>query len=442
MQFFSRPTIKECRDMTLPQIIALIVGILSISGTIVALTVHITKLQAQIQQAKSEAEIKSANEKLATMENSLAVLQEKHQKAITAGSIVTGKLYAIDFELANVSDAVAADNSSILVPVPTEADEEPKELVFLTLLGKGSEKLKGIRVPMGSIAGDVFTTRKSRIIHAPLRESAVSAKTDAVSNITTNEMLALPLIHKGRCVGVIEFLNKNDNQQFDDGDLQRVERSIGSIAAKVSEFIQEPNNFGLLGITPKARATDASILFSDLSKSALLIKGLDASIVIDFLNEYFEALCNVAIRHGGRIDKFVGDGFIATFNVQHPAPEHEFAAVNTALEMQSEFDNVKKKWKIFNVPDIYNRIGISCGPVYKAEVGHSLARQLTVMGEAVNTASNLCDLGDRNKNVIIIGDELYKRVATKCLVTKLQKGRDVEAKLANLLAYELLSLKP
>jgi hypothetical protein len=42
--------------MTPPQIIALVVGILSISGTIVALTVHITKLQAQIQQAKSDAE--------------------------------------------------------------------------------------------------------------------------------------------------------------------------------------------------------------------------------------------------------------------------------------------------------------------------------------------------------------------------------------------------
>lgn len=427
--------------MTLPQIIALIVGLLSILGTVVALTVHITRLQSQLQHAKIEAELNSARQKLTEVENSYSDLSEKHKTAITAGSVITGKIYAIEHELATMSDAVEADSSSILVPVPSEVAEEPKELVFLSLLGKGSEKLKGMRVPLGSIAGDIFINKKPRIIHAPLKESAVSIKTDEVSNISSNEMLAFPLIHKERCVGVIEFLNKKHNRPFDDVDLQRVERSIGSIAAKVGDFIQEPNNFGLLGITPKTRATEASILFSDLSRSAVLVKRFDASVVIDFLNEYFEALCNVAIRRGGRIDKFIGDGFMVTFNVQHPIPEHELAALTTALEMQTEFDNVKKKWKIFNIPDVHNRIGISSGPVYKAEVGHSLTRQLTVMGEAVNVASNLCDLGDRNRNVIMIGNEVYTKLESKLVVAKVQGDGQKEAKPSDLIAYELTSVK-
>ncbi|HEU4510417.1 MAG TPA: adenylate/guanylate cyclase domain-containing protein [Pyrinomonadaceae bacterium] len=426
--------------MTLPQLIGLIVGLLSILGTVVALTVHITKLQAQLQQAKLEAELNSARQKLTEIENSYSDLSEKHKTAITAGGVITGKIYAIEYELASLSDALEANSSSILVPVPSELDEEPKELVFLTLLGKGSEKLKGVRVPLGSIAGDIFIKKKPRIIHAPQKESAVSAKTDEVSNISTNEMLAFPLMHKAKCVGVIEFLNKKDNKQFNDVDLERVERSIGSIATKVGDFIQEPNNFGLLGITPKTRATEASILFSDLSRSAVLIKRFDASVVIDFINEYFEALCNVAIRRGGRIDKFIGDGFMVTFNVQHPILEHEFAAMTTALEMQSEFDKVKRKWEVFNIPDIHNRIGISCGPVYKAEVGHSLTRQLTVMGEAVNLASNLCDLGDRNRNVIIIGNELYARAASKIVVDKAKDKGPREVKQADLIGYELISV--
>jgi class 3 adenylate cyclase len=426
--------------MTLPQLIGLIVGLLSILGTVVALTVHITKLQAQLQQAKLETELNSARQKLTEIENSYSDLSEKHKTAITAGSVITGKIYAIEHELASMSDALEANSSSILVPVPSELDEEPKELVFLTLLGKGSEKLKGVRVPLGSIAGDIFMNKKPRIIHAPQKESAVSAKTDQVSNISTNEMLAFPLMHKAKCVGVIEFLNKKDNKQFDDVDLKSVERSIGSIATKVGDFIQEPNNFGLLGITPKTRATEASILFSDLSQSAVLVKRFDASVVIDLINEYFEALCNVAIRRGGRIDKFIGDGFMVTFNVQHPLTEHEFAAITTAVEMQSEFEKVKKKWEVFNIPDLHNRIGISCGPVYKAEVGHSLTRQLTVMGEAVNIASNLCDLGDRNRNVIIIGDEVYTRAASKVVVAKLQDTGRREVKQADLVGYELISV--
>ena len=73
------------------------------------------------------------------------------------------------------SSRAGCTNSLNYLPPPTLvavlALEEPKELVFLTLLGKGSEKLKGIRVPMGSIAGDIFISKKSRIIHAPLKES-------------------------------------------------------------------------------------------------------------------------------------------------------------------------------------------------------------------------------------------------------------------------------
>lgn len=427
--------------MTSAQIVGLIVGLISIIGTVVAVTIHITKLQAQIQQAKGEAELTSVREKLTEMENSYLDLKEKHKSAISAGGIITGKIYAIDLELASMSDAVEARSSSILVPVPSEVDEDPKELVFLTLLGSGSEKLKGVRVPMGSIAGDVFTTQKARIIHAPLQESAVSAKTDEVANIITNEMIALPLMHKGKGVGVVEFLNKRDNNQFDEDDISRVQRSMASISAKVGEFIQEPNNFGLLGITPKTRATQATILFSDLSGSAMLIKSLDASVVIDFINEYFEALCSVAIKSGGRIDKFMGDGFMVTFNVQHPAPEHELAASAAALEMQTEFENVKKKWKIFNIPNVYNRIGISCGPVYKAEVGHSLSRQLTVMGEAVSTASNLCDVGERTENVVIIGSDVYKKIASKVQAVRVDNSAARAGKGSSIEAYKLLSLK-
>lgn len=427
--------------MTLPEIIGLIVGLLTILGTVVAVTIHITKLQAQLQQAKLETDLNTARQKLTEVENSYQDLTEKHKTAIAAGGIISGKMHAIEYELASLSDAVEANSSSILVPVPSELDEEANELVFLTLLGKGSEKLKGVRVPLNSIAGDVFTKKKPRIIHAPQQESAVSVKTDEVSNISTNEMIAVPLMHRGKCVGVIEFLNKKDNAQFNDNDLSRVERSAASIAAKVGDFIQEPNNFGLIGITTKTRATDASILFSDLSRSATLIKHFDASVVIDFLNEYFEALCSVAIRHGGRIDKFIGDGFMVTFNVQHPASEHQVAAVSTALEMQSEFERVKKKWEVFNIPNLHNRIGISSGPVYKAEVGHSLTRQLTVMGEAVSTASNLCDLGERNRNVIIIGREVFTRLSSRVEVAKAQGDKPKEIQQADLVGYELLSVK-
>ncbi len=65
-----------------------------------------------------------------------------------------------------------------------------------------------------------------------------------------------------------------------------------------------------------------------------------------FSPEYFETLCDVALSTGGAIDKFMGDGFMLSFNVGKPIPDHEFIAIEAALQMQTAFDKLKKKWQI------------------------------------------------------------------------------------------------
>lgn len=410
--------------MSIPEIVGVVGGGLTILGTIVAVAIYMTKLQAQVQQGKLEAAITSMNDKLEATETKYSELKGRYQATLVAGSHLAGKRQAIDLQLALLSDALDATSSSILVPVPSEIiNEESKELVFLTLLGPGAEKLKALRVSIeDSIAGDVFRNGKARIIHKARAQSAVSAKTDEVSNTQSNDMLALPLIYKGACIGIVEFMNKRTGEPFGEMDQSHAERTIVSISTSVGEFITDPNSFPMLGITPRKKAEHAAILFSDLSGSSRLIKSLDASVVLDILNQYFEALCTVAITHGGRIDKFIGDGFMITFNVQHPVPDPELRATTAAVQMNREFDLIKKKWGVFNIPEIHNRIAIDSGPVTKVEVGHSQLRQITVMGDAVNGASNLCDLGNRDRNTVIVGESVYRKVASKFAGHELKAG--------------------
>ncbi len=408
--------------MGVPEIIGVVTGGLTILGTVVAVAIYMTRLQAEVQQGKLETAINSMNEKLEAAETRYSELKGRYQQTLVAGSHLAGKRQAIDLQLALLSDALDAISSSILVPVPSEIiSDESKELVFLTLLGPGSDKLKGLRVSIeGSIAGDVFRNAKPRIIYKARAESSVSARTDEVSNTVSNDMLALPLIYKGECIGVVEFMNKTSGEQFGEADQAHAERTIVSISTSVGEFITDPNSFQMLGITPRKRAEHAAILFSDLSGSSRLIKSMDASVVLDVLNQYFEALCTVAITHGGRIDKFIGDGFMITFNVQYPVQDPELRAVTAALQMNEEFESVKKKWSVFNIPEIHNRIAIDSGPVTKVEVGHSQVRQLTVMGDAVNGASNLCDLGSRDRNTVIVAESVYEKLSAKYSGTELK----------------------
>jgi len=424
--------------MTLARIIPIVTGLIAIVGAIIGVAVHITKLQSQIQQARLEDQLNRLKEKYSELE-------ADYQSLLRAGTAAYTKKREIQAELSTISAAVDASASSILVPAPSAiADEEPAELVFLVLTGPAAPKLQGTRVPMSSVAGSVFVTKKPRITHTPRQESSFSDKADEVSKFSTDELLAIPLMCQEKCIGVAEFLNKKDGQLFDADDEQFADRLAMSLAAKVGELIQDPNHVSLLGVTPKRKAEEATILFSDLSNSSILSKSMDASVVIDLLNEYFETLCGIGLDYGATIDKFVGDGFILTFNVPRGLAQHETKAIAAALEMQKRFNELKQKWTVLQYPgvsNIYNRLGITCGPVHRAEMGHSQYRHITVIGDTVNVASKLCEIGDRSRNIIVIGEDLYRRVSSQVVVRELRAEKLREAKSPISAAYEVVSGK-
>jgi len=77
---------------------------------------------------------------------------------------------------------------------------------------------------------------------------------------------------------------------------------------------------------------------------------------------------------------------------------------------------LKAKWTTLKYPgaqDIFNRIGVTSGPVHKAEMGPPEFRLITVMGDPVNSAVHLCQYGPRDRDVIIAGKPLYERLEPK-----------------------------
>lgn len=404
-------------------------------GAIVAVTRYVTHLQdrvefaAQQQDAKikaakleQEAELQTARHELETRElqDKLSRLTEENQKIEEryrvlrdAGHAILALKLSIDEELNETAERLGAEACSILVPAPSViADESPQALVFLSLFPENPE-LRSERIPFESVAGHVLQSGKSLITENPISAGGFSSKTDKIAHFKTSSMLATPLFHKGRCVGVAEYLNKRNNAPFDFDDQDYAEQTGGPLGHKVGEFTSDPRNLKSLGFTPRQKPTEATILVSDISNSSQLAQNLDTSVVIDLMNQYFEALCDVGLRHGGTIDQLLGDGFMMTFNVKRPLADHRSSALKAAVEMQQCFQELKQKWTTLQyagMPRVHNRIGLTSGPVHKAELGHSQFRQITVLGDAVNTATHLCQAGTRERNVIIVGEALYRRL--------------------------------
>jgi adenylate cyclase len=137
--------------------------------------------------------------------------------------------------------------------------------------------------------------------------------------------------------------------------------------------------------------TEITILFSDIRGFTSLSERLPAPQVIEMLNEYLERMSDVVFRHGGTLDKFIGDAVMAFWGAPIPMADHARRALDAALDMLAELEALNARWAARGAPaQLAIGIGINTGEAIVGNIG-SLTRKLdyTAIGDAVNLASRL-----------------------------------------------------
>jgi class 3 adenylate cyclase len=135
-----------------------------------------------------------------------------------------------------------------------------------------------------------------------------------------------------------------------------------------------------------ARTHDAAVLFCDIRGFTVLSEALPPDRVIEMLNVYLRSEAEIVERHGGSIDKFMGDAVMAVFE-----GEGRFArAVDAAVDVQEALAALNKKGS-FERP-IEVGIGVAGGPVVMGAVGYEQRMEFAVIGRLVNLASRLCSI--------------------------------------------------
>jgi adenylate cyclase len=133
----------------------------------------------------------------------------------------------------------------------------------------------------------------------------------------------------------------------------------------------------------------AAVMFVDLRKFTTLSEGLSPEEVVTLLNEYLERMTNVITRHGGRIDKFIGDAIMADWGTLDDEPRPEDKAVAAALAMLRELAAWNATRKENGQAPLDIGIAIHAGAVVAGSVGSSRKLEFTIIGDAVNVASRL-----------------------------------------------------
>jgi len=139
------------------------------------------------------------------------------------------------------------------------------------------------------------------------------------------------------------------------------------------------------------RTRDITILFSDIRGFTTLSESRPPQEVVLLLNRYFERQVEVVFRHGGTLDKFIGDCIMAFWGAPVDDPDHARHAVAAALEMQQTLLDFKRELQEEGsaVDDFDVGIGVHTGPAVVGFIGAQRKLDYTAIGDTVNLSSRV-----------------------------------------------------
>jgi|SaaInlLV_10m_DNA_2_1039722.scaffolds.fasta_scaffold00054_48 adenylate cyclase len=154
----------------------------------------------------------------------------------------------------------------------------------------------------------------------------------------------------------------------------------------------------------------AAVLFCDICHFSYISEKFPPKTIVHALNKYFKKIHEIASRHHGCINKFIGDAamiiFASTGKGEKGSSEKSVLA---ALEIIKE----TKKIKLPNGTSLLTSVGINYGNVIAGLIGAPERYEYTVIGDVVNIASRLEGLSKQLHNALTISDGVYNNLTPK-----------------------------
>ncbi|MCB9524931.1 MAG: adenylate/guanylate cyclase domain-containing protein, partial [Myxococcales bacterium] len=146
--------------------------------------------------------------------------------------------------------------------------------------------------------------------------------------------------------------------------------------------------------------TDITVLFADVVGFTPLAESQPAEVVVTVLNELFTLLTDIVFRHGGTIDKFIGDCVMAVWGAPNPQGDHAERALLAAEDMMRWVEAAGAGWQARFGVDLQLAIGINSGEAVVGNVGSESRMEYTAIGDAVNVAARLEGIARPNQILI------------------------------------------
>jgi adenylate cyclase len=198
-------------------------------------------------------------------------------------------------------------------------------------------------------------------------------------------------------------------------ELESTNEFLATLSMKISRYLS-PQIYksifsGQRDVTIHTERKKLTIFFSDIKDFTATTERLQPEQVTLLLNEYFTEMSNIALKHGGTIDKFVGDAILIFFGDPESKGEAEDAkaCLQMAADMQRRLAELNVKWRNEGVEHPFRvRIGINTGYCNVGNFGSADRMDYTIIGAEANLAARLQTIAEPGH--IVISYETYALV--------------------------------
>jgi PAS domain S-box-containing protein len=170
--------------------------------------------------------------------------------------------------------------------------------------------------------------------------------------------------------------------------LTETERQRASLARYFSpNMVDEVLQAG--GRLDAVRSQNVTVLFADLFNFTALSAAMPGEQVLALLREFHGLVEDAVFSNDGTLDKYIGDGLMATFGTPRPGPRDATHAVACARQLVTALNRWNERREAAGEPRLQIGIGLHVGEVILGDVGSAKRLELTVVGDTVNAASRI-----------------------------------------------------
>ena len=208
-------------------------------------------------------------------------------------------------------------------------------------------------------------------------------------------------------------------------ELSRTNEFLGSIAQKLAKYLS-PQHYrsifsGEKDVVISTERKKLTIFFSDVVNFTATTERMQPEELTALLNEYLTEMSQIAIRHGGSVNKFIGDAMLVFFGdlTTQSVVEDAHACVGMAFEMQRRLAELNVKWRNQGIEQPFRaRMGINTGYCNVGNFGSEQRMDYTIIGAEANLAARLQSIAQPGE--IVLSYETF------VLVSDIVRGRALE----------------